>query len=584
MAFALIVTTLALWALIGSTGRGEPSAEEGHALNNGDAEPPQGPSAGASLAAARQRSAPEQWPAGMRGAPSSDDRLVHGRVVEEESGAPIPGAFVFPDRGAWGYTATEAASRTDEEGRFSLQVEREVAAVKAAARGFRPGVRPLPRDGGPEPGLVLRLCRGVSIQGAVVDERGAPLVGATVWASRPRYRTAWPSETTTFAGGTERDGDRVETDTTGAFTIEGLEIGVRYEVVATCPGFFHAGLFHALVRAPESHLTLRLLRLTLLAVSVLGDDGEDLTPISGVAIRKPRRFVEVSSAGLYPEEDPRSGAGYPDSALTFAFAAERLEGVKGPEAEQDLFMISATCTGYVSQTVQVRPSEGHSVLARLTLARVGGGVPRSDLDVCIRMADGSPGRGRWLLEIQSPKGEAEAVAVRLAAGTATVRSPVGRCRVRVRGGLDVENEGFASPSEYREVDVRPEGRVSLAIDIPAVPVVLDVRDSSNRPIDGYDLRVAGGGRASFGPWSWRWHPEKDRSPPSADGQPRIYCSPGRLRVQVNMPDVGGGEGQIDVVAGGERVLMSLILEAEKEVKFREVVEAHLGPSDSSGRK
>jgi hypothetical protein len=165
---------------------------------------------------------------------------VRGRVVDA-AGAPIAGARVriapaFP-YGA-GYEPWNAERTSGEGGEFAFDdvppgdralfvggggwLSREHLLDEAAARN----ALTLRVAAGSTLVRELRAERGESVSGLVVDEEGAPIAGAIVYAaygpSSARWTLTWD--------------ETVATDEHGAFRLESLVLGTPHEVTATAPG------------------------------------------------------------------------------------------------------------------------------------------------------------------------------------------------------------------------------------------------------------------------------------------------------------------------------------------------------------
>ena len=117
------------------------------------------------------------------------EQILHGIVVELESGQAVPGAEVF--RGA---TANEAASvLADEEGRFRLRLEGKAHkhAVTVVAEGFG-GIRREITTQALSSGEVLRfpVVRGGRIEGQVLDPSQEPVAGAELFLRSEPYPQA----------------------------------------------------------------------------------------------------------------------------------------------------------------------------------------------------------------------------------------------------------------------------------------------------------------------------------------------------------------------------------------------------------
>ncbi|MGN6106944.1 MAG: carboxypeptidase regulatory-like domain-containing protein [Kofleriaceae bacterium] len=142
--------------------------------------------------------------------------VVEGVVLDETSRQPVPGAEVEAQRQSAAIQLAEARSHratAGPDGRFRLTGLRpgtyELGAQLGALRAHAPTLVGI---GVAEqlPDVVILVGRGPTIRGKVVDERDAPIAGATVSAMGPgRDRTA-------------------RSDATGAFALEGVPPGKHF--------------------------------------------------------------------------------------------------------------------------------------------------------------------------------------------------------------------------------------------------------------------------------------------------------------------------------------------------------------------
>ncbi len=152
---------------------------------------------------------------------------LSGRVRQEETGRPLPGALVWPagDPGAY--------ARTDAEGRYQVPAPSGRGVwLEARAPGRLAGriLLEAPRSGaGRAPTLALE--RAAAVAGRVVGAGGAPI--PDVWVSARRLGAAGEPQPTRLepsAGGAATAAD-------GAFRVGGLRPGETYLLDATKDGF-----------------------------------------------------------------------------------------------------------------------------------------------------------------------------------------------------------------------------------------------------------------------------------------------------------------------------------------------------------
>ena len=157
----------------------------------------------------------------------SASAFVSGTVVTKE-GAPAGGAEVLAFGGAFAPVKVAAS----ESGTFSLEVGPGQVRL-SATKGRDAGALASPvslRPGESRGGLVLALLPAAAIAGTVVDDRGAPLAGATVAVS-PRD----PPDRG-YASPAPPPRARVETSKDGSYAAEGLAAG-EWDVAVDAPGF-----------------------------------------------------------------------------------------------------------------------------------------------------------------------------------------------------------------------------------------------------------------------------------------------------------------------------------------------------------
>ena len=157
---------------------------------------------------------------------------VSGQVVAAATGRPIPGAMVMYNESDAGRTLA-----VDADGRFQFQLGSSQYHLRASAPGYilhTYGREPMLGDtlialppGGNLTGLVLRLHRGSTIAGRVVDERGDPVVRGTI---RPFRRSGAPGNALVIVnyarlGVSLGALPRTETDDRGEYRLTGLEPG-----------------------------------------------------------------------------------------------------------------------------------------------------------------------------------------------------------------------------------------------------------------------------------------------------------------------------------------------------------------------
>lgn len=172
---------------------------------------------------------------------------VHGRVLRASDGEPVQGARVI----AAGHLSAGLDVRagvgdvwdvveTDREGRFALArvPKAEELGLTVLAPGFARLLREVEvQEGGPSSReILLRVHRGATLRGVVVDRRGGPVPRAAVYV--------YPDDDDMLSmdpRGGWSDGMRVilglaaRADTEGRFAVHGLAVEARYAATAFVP-------------------------------------------------------------------------------------------------------------------------------------------------------------------------------------------------------------------------------------------------------------------------------------------------------------------------------------------------------------
>jgi protocatechuate 3,4-dioxygenase beta subunit len=306
---------------------------------------------------------------------------VEGRVVGPD-GAPVPGASVRIEGddvlalaiGAMGGEDPSAVP-TDAEGRFALVgVEGTAGSAKRTlsvrAGGFVPGKSEpfaIP-EGATVEVPVVRLSRGATVRGSVLDPDGRPVADAKVQASPAREGSLVTGMESLFDAPQE-----TVADSDGRFELAGLPEG---KLSLTASGTVHApGVAKVEVGAAGTTATveLRLRRARTLRVRVLGPDG---APVAGA----------TASAVVEADEDapvfsmPAMAASGPDGWLSFERQPRvplRVKAQKDDYVDADAVVPGEADTfelrlGRLSPQDRARVAEIDAEMARLLEAMQGG--------------------------------------------------------------------------------------------------------------------------------------------------------------------------------------------------------------------
>jgi hypothetical protein len=271
----------------GPKGALRPDDGDGGSALDPDAPPPAvaGPGPLARAPKIEIRTGPAEEPTG-EGDASQDEAAVIGVVVDAETGKPLAGAavtsevaggvcprpllrphpFYDGDKATIVSTTGEQATgwgrplaRTDAEGRFRLPA-RDGGAVDLYAKAAGHVVGAVCRV---SPGVpaTIRLEKGLSLAGRVVDRDGRGLKGVRVWTTLPKG----------VAASLGHD-EEIATDAEGRFGIAGLAPGAVV-VRAQAPGFVVA--VSDPVEAGRRDVVLRLIPAFLVTFAFTTDDGRE---------------------------------------------------------------------------------------------------------------------------------------------------------------------------------------------------------------------------------------------------------------------------------------------------------------------
>ncbi len=161
---------------------------------------------------------------------------VLGTVLDDATGAPVPGALVTLRTDGAGFLDDSAATRTDPDGRFSLDHlppdVPNITGFSVTATGFldfpdgrsEPVVPEAALFPGTADGIVVRLRRGAAVVGRVLDPEGRPVPGARV------------SLFSSIGGGESGFSTPALADVEGRWRLEPVEPGTGILLVAA-PGF-----------------------------------------------------------------------------------------------------------------------------------------------------------------------------------------------------------------------------------------------------------------------------------------------------------------------------------------------------------
>lgn len=267
---------------------------------------------------------------------------LRGRVVEEATGEPVPGAQVEAappaslDAAGPRLGSHPVLDATDSEGQFVLRgLAPGTVVVQVKAPGFVPASRTVDVEGNLRP-LLFRLGKGLEIRGQVFEASGEPAAGVHV-AGQPASprKTSVPGEADHWVS--------ARTDSSGRFVLSGLLPG-PYQVEASG---FAGESDRVLVEAGAAHVELHLGRLGTVEVETTDERG---SPVAGARVRL-----------FGPAQVPLEGT---------TDAAGRLRLADLPPGS---YWVEARAEGFAGAGESVQVGGGKTVTKRVTL-RPGGVV------------------------------------------------------------------------------------------------------------------------------------------------------------------------------------------------------------------
>ncbi|MEP6653694.1 MAG: carboxypeptidase-like regulatory domain-containing protein [Myxococcales bacterium] len=407
---------------------------------------------------------------------------ARGQVIGD-GGRGVAGASVqidlVPATGLWPPQSTDSEGRWTSgplgAGIYRVRARRDgFVARKAATISVPPAVAP---DAIALTPVTLELIRAGKIIGRVVDERGRPVVGATIhdrlaetedlgviWARLPlaAEAAAMPAGTILPSLSSRATSRRAISDASGAFVLDDVPPGrVEVEVLNASSVPLRTG---AQTLAPGATLdvgTLRVQGAVLLAGRVVDAEGRGVTGARVTAASPP----------------PGSGAGTNGAA---AAGVTGLYAVSGPEGEFTLplpagehrLTASAPGHGDVTATVRVPPTaagtpDAGATTTTLRLGR-GGGALNGVLEGVVHDSEGRPlARARITAHAPGtpPHAAPLASAVADAGGGFQLTGLPAVLAVSLGGGaiITVQHDGYAP---YRQVIAPDAVGVPLRIVVP----------------------------------------------------------------------------------------------------------------------
>jgi len=198
--------------------------------------------AGGNAGASQTGEAASAQPGPAAGVPEPVTPGISGRVVDAETGQPVPGAEVVAQETMADYAKSgqRVEALSDDNGRFQitgLQPGFYLVMKKAGPDDY---MGSLPddmaevrlRDGEQKEGLLLIARKGGTVSGTITNERGSPLAGASVELGSARNES-FQGIKAVFS----RIYGSTETDASGQYTFRGVNFGKSCTITATAAGY-----------------------------------------------------------------------------------------------------------------------------------------------------------------------------------------------------------------------------------------------------------------------------------------------------------------------------------------------------------
>lgn len=506
------------------------------------------------------RSIPATAPASRPVEPGPAKHRAAGVVLDAETERGVEGASVFlaaPEEAA---VSSDRAVRTGPDGRFDVSLATgESVAVHVAANGYVTWRGEL-FAGVPTKALEIRLTRGASLAGQVLDDLGAPLPDVRVSAVPEANRIAWPHSEMSFETDESGAGGWAISDTDGRFTIRGLVATTEYEIRATRYLWYQGPLLPPLVRPdPVTPVTVTLRPVA--RVRIFASDAKTHRPVDLVGMRgfldgavvagQYSRSREARQQGVPAGLDERIAPGAP---VIYEYMRDAVKLAKDPKPPAVQFQIMSAGYKPVWLTVPLEFGRVQDLRAELEP------VAQETRPVRFTAASptGVPYEGLLFVQVRAPSLNEpwgpEAL-FRFTAGRADrpIPLPVGKVNVGAVGGGHSARwlVGGNGPRAFDAIVDPGEDEQEIRIVLEATPVALEVSDARGRRLHGFDLSVSRTGALEEVLW-WDvpWADEIDRRDTANGPLPVVWVPKGSVTLDVNMPKVGRGRAVVEATGDG----------------------------------
>lgn len=275
-------------------------------------------------------------------------RLVTGRVVVAETGAPVPKALVWsPEADLTPPVLSEA------DGSFRLRLPaRFRREVRAAAPGRFPAGAEIPAGGEAAP-VTLALAPAAVVTGRVVDEQGGAVAGSFLAALDPTRPEEEPP-----LGWSRTD---------GSFRLASLLPGRKYKVTALQEGFAPGEAEAATAPAGKASPPIRIVltRGQRAFGRVVDEEGR---PVAGVLLTLEPFFEDDGPPSPFEESSGEEETGF--SFVVLEGSSDERGAFEIPDISTGTFILRATKEGFAAfsrEGVEIAAGSGPADLGTITL-------------------------------------------------------------------------------------------------------------------------------------------------------------------------------------------------------------------------
>ncbi len=426
---------------------------------------------------------------------------------------------------------------------------------------------------------VVKLERGSSITGTVVDLNGTGVGGAVVWVARPANRVSWPQSDMTFRLDEQGEGGLMGCDHDGHFTIRGLNNGEVYEIGAYKDGYAgDRSNEPELARGGSRDVQLLLRRLTRIVLTVHSDDGHVLPQGAYfISFRLPSGF-DAALPSARPAT-PGGGTGVPEAvqeegpshALDLDLARLTPETLPSDPGRRTLtFGITIQAAAHRQKSIQVEVEEGTIRDLDIVLERDAPDETLLPVTFSVRFPNGKRAPGKFGFEVEKASEQRKRLLLGGDGETESdVRLPPGNYEVSLSSGVSGETAAYwpAERQKFAFQVQRRQDRQVVPVVIRGNPVFVRAIGESDTRERGFDLRLEGPALGACLPWFRRWDARWRNGPVRLANASVLVVPPGAVTVRVSVPGVGGGHVDLIADGSGDALAADVTLVPAEELRY-----------------